>query len=55
MVEAYVGKSVNAINPINDLMLGQATMWLGTEDGTIHIYNCTDNIRQATQIIYYIS
>ena len=22
-------------------------MWLGTEDGTIHIYNCTDNIRQA--------
>ena len=24
---------------------GQATMWLGTEDGTIHVYNCTDNIR----------
>ena len=23
----------------------QATMWLGTEDGTIHVYNCTDNIR----------
>merc|ERR550519_216517 len=22
-----------------------ATMWLGTEDGTIHVYNCTDNIR----------
>jgi hypothetical protein len=22
-------------------------MWLGTEDGTIHIYNCTDNIRQT--------
>ena len=20
-------------------------MWLGTEDGHIHIYNCTDNIR----------
>ena len=20
-------------------------MWLGTEDGTIHVYNCTDNIR----------
>ena len=25
--------------------IGQATMWLGTEDGTIHVYNCTDNIR----------
>lgn len=23
----------------------QATMWLGTEDGHIHVYNCTDNIR----------
>lgn len=23
----------------------QSTMWLGTEDGCIHIYNCTDNIR----------
>jgi hypothetical protein len=23
-------------------------MWLGTEDGTIHIYNCTDNIRQGS-------
>ena len=23
----------------------KATMWLGTEDGTIHVYNCTDNIR----------
>lgn len=21
------------------------TMWLGTEDGCIHVYNCTDNIR----------
>lgn len=20
-------------------------MWLGTEDGCIHVYNCTDNIR----------
>ena len=23
----------------------QATMWLGTEDGCIHIYHCTENIR----------
>ncbi|CAG9855071.1 unnamed protein product [Phyllotreta striolata] len=23
----------------------QSTMWLGTEDGAIHIYNCSDNIR----------
>lgn len=21
------------------------TMWLGTEDGCIHVYNCNDNIR----------
>ena len=31
----------------NNLLYVQvpATMWLGTEDGTIHVYNCTDNIR----------
>ena len=23
----------------------EATMWLGTEDGHINVYNCTDNIR----------
>lgn len=23
----------------------QPTMWLGTEDGNIHVYNCSDNIR----------
>jgi Rho guanine nucleotide exchange factor 17 len=23
----------------------QATMWLGTEDGCIHIYHCGENIR----------
>lgn len=23
----------------------QATMWLGTEDGCIHIYHCIENIR----------
>lgn len=26
-------------------MATQATMWLGTEDGCIHVYNCNDNIR----------
>ncbi|XP_012256069.2 uncharacterized protein LOC105686072 isoform X1 [Athalia rosae] len=25
--------------------LNQPTMWLGTEDGCIHVYNCSDNIR----------
>ncbi|XP_026667054.1 rho guanine nucleotide exchange factor 17 isoform X4 [Ceratina calcarata] len=25
--------------------VNQATMWLGTEDGCIHVYNCNDNIR----------
>lgn len=29
----------------DDLDVHQSTMWLGTEDGCIHIYNCTDNIR----------
>lgn len=28
-----------------DGMQQQSTMWLGTEDGCIHVYNCTDNIR----------
>lgn len=23
----------------------QPTMWLGTEDGSIHVYNCNDTIR----------
>lgn len=27
------------------LMSNQSTMWLGTEDGCIHVYNCSDNIR----------
>lgn len=29
----------------NDNQQQQPTMWLGTEDGCIHVYNCTDNIR----------
>lgn len=28
-----------------DQQLQQSTMWLGTEDGCVHVYNCTDNIR----------
>lgn len=24
---------------------GEPTMWLGTEDGCIHVYNSMDNIR----------
>lgn len=27
----------------------QSTMWLGTEDGCIHLYNCNDNIRIKKQ------
>lgn len=29
----------------SDSQKAQPTMWLGTEDGCIHVYNCTDNIR----------
>ena len=28
-----------------DTEYSQPTMWLGTDDGFIHIYNCSDNIR----------
>lgn len=31
--------------PLFDEDEAQPTMWLGTEDGCIHVYNCTDNIR----------
>lgn len=34
-----------AIMDDTDSMQQQSTMWLGTEDGCIHVYNCTDNIR----------
>lgn len=34
------GSTVN-----DELEPQQSTMWLGTEDGCIHVYNCTDNIR----------
>lgn len=32
-------------NPAVENQQHQPTMWLGTEDGCIHVYNCTDNIR----------
>lgn len=32
-------------SPIVENQQHQPTMWLGTEDGCIHVYNCTDNIR----------
>ena len=34
---------VNVENDDTDVQ--QSTMWLGTEDGCIHIYNSSDNIR----------
>lgn len=34
---------LSGLNEENDNQ--QSTMWLGTEDGCIHVYNCTDNIR----------
>lgn len=37
---------VNASNEIDvDSEDAEPTMWLGTEDGCIHVYNCSDNIR----------
>lgn len=35
--------SNNSQNPAYDE--SESQMWLGTEDGFIHVYNCTDNIR----------
>ncbi|XP_024886291.1 uncharacterized protein LOC112463866 isoform X1 [Temnothorax curvispinosus] len=32
-------------NTITEEDTNQPTMWLGTEDGCIHVYNCNDNIR----------
>ncbi|XP_018314113.1 rho guanine nucleotide exchange factor 17 isoform X3 [Mycetomoellerius zeteki] len=32
-------------NTITEEDANQPTMWLGTEDGCIHVYNCNDNIR----------
>lgn len=38
-----VSNSDNAI--VFEEESNQPTMWLGTEDGCIHVYNCSDNIR----------
>ncbi|KAL7295505.1 hypothetical protein TKK_0011150 [Trichogramma kaykai] len=35
----------NSSSAANDEEFNQPTMWLGTEDGCIHVYNCSDNIR----------
>lgn len=34
-----------AKSDVEDMDRMQSTMWLGTEDGCVHVYNCTDNIR----------
>ncbi|XP_022099543.1 rho guanine nucleotide exchange factor 17-like isoform X3 [Acanthaster planci] len=39
------GNNLEEISAREDLEVLQPTMWLGTEDGCIHIYQCTDNIR----------
>uniref|UniRef100_A0A4Y0BH68 DH domain-containing protein n=1 Tax=Anopheles funestus TaxID=62324 RepID=A0A4Y0BH68_ANOFN len=37
--------STASTNVVDESENQQSTMWLGTEDGCIHVYNCTDNIR----------
>lgn len=37
--------TVNRSDQIQQSDEQQSTMWLGTEDGCIHVYNCSDNIR----------
>ncbi|XP_014673030.1 PREDICTED: rho guanine nucleotide exchange factor 17-like [Priapulus caudatus] len=42
------GKDAQILVPANDTAGNspqQSLMWLGTEDGCIHVYNCNDNIR----------
>ncbi|KAK0162159.1 hypothetical protein PV327_008520 [Microctonus hyperodae] len=36
---------LSSIDGVAEEDINQSTMWLGTEDGCIHVYNCTDNIR----------
>lgn len=40
--DSLVGETPIVIADADNL---QPTMWLGTEDGCIHVYNCSDNIR----------
>ncbi|XP_029040415.2 rho guanine nucleotide exchange factor osg-1 isoform X5 [Osmia bicornis bicornis] len=35
--------SIDSVTTEEDV--NQPTMWLGTEDGCVHVYNCNDNIR----------
>ncbi|XP_072170852.1 rho guanine nucleotide exchange factor 17-like [Diadema setosum] len=39
------GRPSQSGEEIDDLEVNQPTMWLGTEDGCIYVYQCTDNIR----------
>lgn len=56
------GELINAVADETVEAQKQSTMWLGTEDGCIHVYNCTDNIRtkknkikiQQVSAVYYI-
>uniref|UniRef100_A0A1B0CD35 Rho guanine nucleotide exchange factor 17 n=1 Tax=Lutzomyia longipalpis TaxID=7200 RepID=A0A1B0CD35_LUTLO len=36
---------LHPLQPFDCGDFSQSTMWLGTEDGCIHVYNCSDNIR----------
>ncbi|XP_058793844.1 uncharacterized protein LOC131665757 isoform X2 [Phymastichus coffea] len=43
---SLVGGDVSSLDSgALDEDFNQPTMWLGTEDGCVHVYNCTDNIR----------
>ncbi|XP_043279981.1 uncharacterized protein [Venturia canescens] len=39
------GSDATSLDDVLDEETLQPTVWLGTEDGCIHIYNCNDNIR----------
>lgn len=49
LVQSSAGPTLAATSSTSSLSeemdRAQSTMWLGTEDGCIHVYNCTDNIR----------
>ena len=51
-LSSHLSNCKMARNPIGNFLVeevdatsSQATMWLGTEDGCIHIYHCGENIR----------
>ncbi|KAG8201301.1 hypothetical protein JTE90_016783 [Oedothorax gibbosus] len=39
------GNSIPREDAHVEIYLKQPTVWLGTEDGCVHVYNCNDNIR----------